>query len=195
MKNFRWIMLLAACFAFAALAPAQSVDAFFGFNTLLTKSSQSGVPKLGGGLYPNAGGDLIFLPFNLGIEAQVAWRASQSNYFGVGLRPVFYDFGLAWEPVKPGAIIRPDFGVGFGAENLRFYQGTLSCGTFSCTNHTSSNHLLLTANAGLKVYLGEHIFLRPGLYFYNIRHNGADLFVPSAWQVGLAIGYTLGPSS
>lgn len=194
MKRLRWIPLLLACFALAAFAPAQSVDAFFGFNTLITKAGPNGFPKLGGGLYPNAGGDLIFLPFNLGIGAQVSWRASQTNYFGVGARPVFYNFDLAWEPVKPGSAIRPDFGIGLGAENLRYYQGVLSCGTFSCTNHSSSNHLLLTANAGLKVYWGEHIFLRPAVYYYNIRNN-VDYNVPSAWQVGISIGYTLGPSS
>lgn len=197
MKLFRWIALATACLALAVFAPAQSVDAFFGFNTLVTRASQQGVPKLGGGLYPNAGGDLIFLPFNLGIEAQVSWRASQSNYFGVGLRPVFYNFGLAWEPVKPGSAIRPDFGIGLGAENLRQYQGILTCSGFTgCTNHSSTNHLLLSANAGLKVYISEHIFLRPSVYFYNIRHNTRDFpDVPTAWQVGLAIGYTLGPSS
>lgn len=195
MKTLRWTLLAAACLAFALAAPAQSVDAFLGFNTLITKAGPNGVPKLGGGLYPNAGGDLIFLPFNLGIGAQVSWRASQTNYFGVGARPVFYDFSLVWQPVKPGSTIRPDFNLGLGAENLRYYNGTFTCGSFTgCTNHVSSNHLILTAGVGVKVYITDHIFLRPAVDYYNIRHN-FDYAVPSAWQAGISIGYTLGPSS
>lgn len=195
MKNFRWALLAVVCLMLATFSSAQSVDAFIGFNTLITKAGPNGVPKLGGGLYPNVGGDLIFLPYGLGIGAQVAFRGSQTNYFGVGARPVFYDFSLVWQPVKPGSRIRPDFAVGLGAENLRFYQGVLNCGTFTgCSNHTSSNHLLLTAAVGVKVYLSEHIFLRPAVNYYNIRNN-LEYGVPSAWQAGIAIGYTLGPSS
>ncbi len=195
MKIFRWVVLAAVCLTWTSFSFGQSVDAFFGFNALVTKAGPSGVPKLGGGLYPNVGGDLIFLPHCLGIGAQVAWRGSQANYFGVGERPVFYTFNLVWEPVATGFSLRPDFSVGFGAENLRFYQGVLNCGAFTgCSNHTSSNHLVLHAGFGLKVYLSEHIFLRPSVDYYNI-HNNVEFAVPNAWQVGVSIGYTLGPSS
>ncbi len=184
----------------ASLSFAQSVDAYIGLGTLMTKASSQadfGVPKLGGGAYLNAGGDLIFLPHNLGLGAAVQWRASQSDFFGQGLRPVLYSFNLAWEPVPPGVSVRPDFAVGFGAENLRFYNGSYTCGVFSCSDHTSINHVLLHAGVGLKIYWGEHLFLRPAVDYYNVRHNYIDQApeVPSAWQAGISIGYTLGPSS
>lgn len=202
MKTIRWIVVAAACLMMAGLTVAQSVDAYLGLGTLITKASplaQFGVPKLGGGAYFNAGGDIIFLPHNLGLGAQVQWRASQMDYFGQGLRPVFYTFNLAWEPVPTGVSLRPDFNIGFGAENLRVYSGGYTCGVFSCSNHTSDNHLVLHAGVGLKIYWGEHLFLRPGVDYYNIRHNfsntGPDFEIPAAWQAGISIGYTLGPSS
>lgn len=195
MRKLRWMMLAILCLSVAVVAPAQSVDAFFGFNTLLTKAGPNGAPKMGGGLYPNAGGDIMFLPHHLGVGMQVAWRGSQQNYLGVGARPVLYDFNLVWQPLAPGAALRPDFMVGFGGESLRFYQGTFTCGTFSgCTNYISSKHFLWHASVGLKTYLTEHIFLRPAVDYYNIRNNN-EYGVPSAWQVGLSIGYTLGTSS
>ncbi|HUX66279.1 MAG TPA: hypothetical protein VMV31_02190 [Terriglobales bacterium] len=191
MKIFRWVVLAAVCLTWTSFSLGQSVDAFFGFNALVTKAGPSGVPKLGGGLYPNVGGDLIFLPHGLGIGAQVAWRGSMTSY---NVRPVFYTFNLVWEPVAPGFSVRPDIAVGFGAENLRIYTGALNCGYFGCNNHSSSNHLVLHAGFGLKVYLSDHIFLRPSVDYYNI-HNNVEFAVPNAWQVGVSIGYTLGPSS
>jgi len=194
-KHVRWSLIALACLLWAGLCPAQSVDAFIGFNTLITKAGPQGPPKLGGGFYPSVGGDLIFLPHGLGVGAQVAWRASQQNYFGVGARPVFYTFNAVWNPVAPGAVFRPDLAVGIGADNLRIYQGIITCGSFTgCTNHTSNNHLILHAGAGVKVYFSEHLFLRPSVDFYNIKNN-QEYGVPAAWQVGLALGYTLGPSS
>lgn len=199
MKHVRWMVVALACLTLIGYSAAQSVDAYIGAGAVLAKAGPSGAPKLSGGTYLNAGGDLIFLPHNLGIGAQVQWRASQTAYINpdgslVGLRPVLYTFNLVWEPVPTGVSIRPDFSVGIGAENLRTYNGFISCGTFTgCTNHLSTNHFAFHAGVGLKVYWGEHLFLRPALDYYHIRSN--DPFgVPTAWQVGLSLGYTLGPS-
>lgn len=194
MKIIRWAVLIAVCLTWTSFGLAQSVDAFFGFNTLITGTAPNGLPKLGGGLYPSVGGDLIFLPHGLGVGMQATWRASQADYFGLGVRPVYYSFNLVWEPVAAGAKVRPDINIGVGSENLRFYQGVLNCGTFTgCSDHTSSNHLVFHAGIGAKIYFSEHIFLRPAVDYFNI-HNNAEFGVPSAWQVGMAIGYTLGPS-
>jgi len=176
-----------------SILPAQSVDAFVGFNTLVTKTYSNGFPKLGGGLYPSFGGDLIFF-HGFGIGAQVAFRAAQANYFGNTVRPILYDFNIVWEPVPSGARIRPDLALGIGADSLRVYQGFFNCGTFTgCTNYASTNHFILHAALGVKVYVTDHIFLRPAVDYYNIRHDN-EYLVPSAWQVGIALGYTLGPS-
>lgn len=193
MKKLRWSLVVAVCFMLGSLLPAQSIDAFVGFNTLITKTHETGFPKLGGGLYPSFGGDFIFF-HGFGIGAQVAFRATQSNYFGNSVRPILYDFNIVWEPVPTGARIRPDLAVGVGADSLRVYQGAFTCGSFTgCTNYTSSNHFILHAAVGVKLYLTDHIFLRPSVDYYNIRHD-QEFLVPSAYQAGIAIGYTLGPS-
>ncbi|MGH9417586.1 MAG: hypothetical protein ACRD01_13265 [Terriglobales bacterium] len=195
MKHLRYLAVIAACLFCASFALGQSVDAFLGFNALLTKSPNNGAPKLGSGLFPSAGGDIIFLPHGIGFGAQVAWRASQTDFFGEGVRPIMYSFNLAWEPIAPGFKFRPDFSIGAGAESLRFYQGVYTCGAFTgCSDYTSSNHGMLHAGVGLKVYFTDHLFLRPALDFYTVRHN-FEFDVPNAWQTGIAIGYTLGPSS
>lgn len=200
MKNIRWAVVTASLLWFVGLAtptlaPAQSVDAFLGFNTLVTGTSANGLPKLGGGLFMNAGGDLIFLPHNLGVGMQAAWRAKQELYNGAVVRPLYYDFDLVWQPTTPSSRVRPDFALGFGTQSLRFYTGTFSCSTFGgCSDYVSSNHLMLHAAVGLKFYITQHIFIRPALDFYNIRHN-YEYGIPAAYQPGISIGYTLGPTS
>ncbi|MGH9482476.1 MAG: hypothetical protein ACRD1L_10355, partial [Terriglobales bacterium] len=194
-KIIRWVALAAACLSWASFSMGQSVDAFLGFNTLITAARTDGTPKMGGGLYPSVGGDLIFLPHNLGVSGQVAWRGGQANYLGLNVRPIFWNFNLMWQPVPPGVKIRPDLAVGIGSQSLRVYTGNFTCGTFTgCTNYFTSSHLLLHAGLGVKVYLTDHIFLRPAVDWYNIRHN-VEYQVPNAFLVGMAIGYTLGPSS
>lgn len=194
MKIIRWAVLAAACLGMASFSLGQSVDAFLGFNSLITASRTDGTPKEGGGLYPSVGGDLIFLPHGLGISGQVAWRGSQTLYSGLDVRPLFYNFNLMWQPIPPGVTVRPDFSIGIGAQSLRVYTGTFTCGTFTgCTDYFTSSHLLLHAGIGVKVYITDHIFLRPVVDYYNIKNN-VEYQVPGAWQAGMSIGYTLGPS-
>ena len=199
MKIFRWTLVPALCLLATSFCLGQSVDAFFGFNGLFSGQNAAlaanGVTKLGGGFYPSVGGDLIFLPHNLGISAQVAWRGSLMNYGGYGLRPIFYDFNLAWEPVAPGSTIRPDFNVGIGAESLRLYTGQYTCNFLSgCTNYSSNNHFMQHVGVGVKIYVTQHIFLRPAVDYYHIDNN-AEFGINSVWQAGIGVGYTLGPSS
>jgi hypothetical protein len=194
-KYLRWTLLVAACLLWSGAAFGQSVDAFFGFDTLITGvSSPAGVPKLGGGFYPSFSADVMFLPHGLGISGLVAWRGAMADYFGEGERPVYYTFNLMWQPIAPGNKIRPDFSIGAGGESLRFYTGEYSCSFISCTDYTSSNHGVLHAGAGVKIYVHGNFFLRPSLDYYAIRHN-YEFGVPISWQTGVAIGYTLGPSS
>ena len=198
MKYIQRPALLVACFLLlAGFASAQSVDAFLGLNALLSGQGLvgNGAPKLGSGAFMNAGGDLMILPHNLGIGAEVAWRASQQNYGGLGARPILYDFNLVWQPVAPGSFLRPDFAIGFGGADMRFYTGSYTCTLLSgCTDYVSSKHFLLHAGVGLKMYITNHIFFRPAVDYYNIRHD-YEYRVPDAWQVGVSIGYTLGSSS
>jgi hypothetical protein len=192
-------LLLLGCFVclLGSFAGAQSIDAFFGMNTLITRPTQSNYPNLGGGLYPTIGADLM-LWHTLGFGGEVAWRGSTGSYFNpsvfVGpVRPIFYDFNLVFTPPIPR--ITPELQAGFGAESLRYYQPYYNCSSFSgCTNYLSSNHILGHLGAGLRFYVRGHIFLRPEAHFYFVRHNTADFYPNSAVRVGMSIGYTLGPS-
>ena len=191
-KVFGWCVLGLLAVSLTAAASAQSVDGFVGLDTLLTPPGPSSLPKLGGGAYINAGGDLIFLPYHLGIGGDATWRATQQDYLGAAARPIYYDFNLVWDPSPTDSRYRPDFAIGVGMQSLRFYN-TVNCGAFGCS-YPSSHHFVLHAAVGLKIYLSDHLFLRPAVNYFNIRHN-YEYGVPSAWQVGVSIGYTLGSSS
>ena len=72
------------------LAQAQRIDAAVGVGTILapgaSSASSSEYPvSLSGGLYPGLSGDLIFWR-NLGIGAEIYWRASQGVNYGGSVR-------------------------------------------------------------------------------------------------------------
>lgn len=191
MKIRRWsiiaaLILLSLC----GFASAQSVDAFFGVNALTT-SQPAGIPKLGSGAFLSVGGDL-FLTRSLGLFGQAAWRASEADYAGNPVRPIFYDFGAALQPFHFSRRVVPFFRAGIGAESIRVYQPFFSCSSFTgCTNYTSSNHFLGHFGVGLKFYITPRLFLMPDANFYLI-HNNVEYQTSNANMFGLAIGYSLG---
>src|SRR5436305_14842827 len=104
---------------------AQQIDARFVISGLHSASatnstSTTNTPQsLTGGVYPVFAVDAIFL-HNLGLNGEVAWRASQGNYQDiVNYRPIFYDFNA----VYARKITRVGFALmgGIGAESTRFY--------------------------------------------------------------------------
>lgn len=198
MKAYRLFAVLICILALGRWGAAQSVDAFFGFNTL-TANHNDMFPYMGGGFFPSVGGDLILFnaPFlgAWGVGGEVAWRGKQMVYtaqngFVAPVRPILYDFNLVWEPVSLPRIT-PVIELGFGAESLRVYTPTFTCSSFSgCTNYQSSNHLMGHLGVGVRLYLTDHIFIQPDAHLYAIRHN-LEFQVPNARRFGIAIGYTL----
>lgn len=197
MKALRLTIVMACVLALGAMASAQSVDAYFGFNTLTAKHSDL-FPYMGGGFFPSVGGDLIL--FNSafvgswGVGAEVAWRGKQTVYtnggFSAPVRPILYDFNLVWEPIALPHIT-PWVEAGVGAESLRVYSPFFTCGAFTgCTNYTSTNHLLGHLAVGARLYVTDHIFIQPDAHLYVIRHN-FEFGVPNVRRFGIAIGYTL----
>lgn len=84
-------------------------------------------------------GDVLFHG-NLGVQAEINWKASQGNYIGLaGYRPLFYDVNAIYAKrfsKQVGAEVLGDI----GAESIRFYTGQSSCDFHgNCTNYTSSN--------------------------------------------------------
>ncbi len=177
---------------------AQQVDAAFGVNGLTAPSAASASGNYfpqseRGGLYPSFGGDFIFLRNQIGINGEVAWRASRSFYQASEVqpfRPIFYDFNGIWVP-RPGKRVKGELMAGIGVESIRFYQNFLICSSTGCTNYVSSNHFLGHFGGGIRFYFLGHLFLRPEAHLYLVRNN-FEFSSARATRFGVSIGYTLG---
>jgi hypothetical protein len=179
------------------VAQAQKVDLAFGLSTVeapgignLTVSDTSHAPvSLTGGAYPGFSGDVLFY-HNLGVGAEVFWRASQADNYaqqGFNYRPLFYDINAVYSPrIVPH--VYAELVGGVGALSTRFYTGT-SCGAYSCSNYQSSNHFDVDFGGGIKLYPMHNFFIRPEARVYFINNN-TDFSSNHAMRYGLSIGYT-----
>ena len=198
MKRAVLVFSLLLLLALASTAFAQTGDIAFGFSTLTSPGAASSAinsgnyyaPSMGGGLYLDFSGDLAFW-HNIGVEGEVAWRASQGTYLGYQpYRPLFYDFGAIW--TKRYSRIAPELTAGLGAASTRFYENYYNCNFISgCTNYQSSNHFLLAFGGGLKLYPYHNFFIRPEVRYYWI-HNNVEFASGNNLRLGAAIGYTWG---
>jgi Outer membrane protein beta-barrel domain len=200
----RKLVFLAVVFSFFALAnfaSAQQGDAMIGFGTLASPGalscgeSSSGLCPETGGLYINAGGDVIFHR-RIGFAFDAAWRANQGNYANqdIPYRPILFDFNGDYQP-RLGKKIGADLFGGIGFQDTRFYGYT---NNFSCNQlgacYNSNKHFLVDVGAGLRYYVWGHVFVRPEVRYYNIFNNTADSFSSNnVIHVGASIGYTIGP--
>lgn len=191
------LLLSLACAAVATLsnvAQAQKIDLAFGISTIDAPGASQGngvdhAPvSLTGGTYPGFSGDVLFW-HNLGIGAEVYWKASQADYAGQGFnyRPLFYDINAVYSP-KLASHAYLELVGGIGALSTRFYTGTV-CGIYNCSNYQSSNHFDADFGAGLKLYPGRGFFIRPEARVYLINNN-LDFSSNHATRYGLSIGYT-----
>jgi hypothetical protein len=185
--------------AISTLAHAQRIDAAVGVGTILAPgaSSASGSEypvSLSGGLYPGLSGDVIFWR-NLGIGAEVFWRASQGvNYggsVGVNYRPFFYDFNAVYSP-KLANRTYLEVVAGIGGLDTRFYE----CPDYDCDLGYSNGvnsfaHFDVDFGGGVKFYVKRGIFIRPEARYYFIRNN-TNFSSDHAFRVGISIGYTFG---
>jgi hypothetical protein len=188
---------------FSAFAGAEPrLDAYFGLGTAYDGSTHQVLgsptseliesPSLDG-IFGTFGGAVFFKP-TFGVGAQVSLRFRQGDYSGYGYRPIFYDFNGIWTPVV-GKRIMPEFQAGFGGVNMRFYDATspyydYNTGTYS-TFAGSSNHLQLHAAAGLRIFVKEHIFIRPQVDYHWVR-NLNEFAGSSVPAYSIAIGFTTG---
>src|SRR5689334_12892019 len=155
----------------------QQIDAAFGVGTVVSPSASSAsgdhaFQSLGGGAFPGFSGDFIFAS-GVGFQGEVAWRASQALYQGFQpYRPILYDFNLIYAPQsKSLRRIQPELLAGFGGASIRFYQPFTTCGTFSCSNFVSNNHVLVHVGGALRFYLLHSIFVAPEAHAYFIHNN------------------------
>jgi len=193
------VFLLSLFILVASSTFAQSSgDIAFGFSALTTPGASSAAinsgnfyaPGMGGGLYLSFSGDIAFW-HNLGVQGEVAWRASQGTYLGYQpYRPVFYDFGAIY--TKRYGRIAPELTAGLGASSTRFYTNYYNCNFISgCTNYNSSTHFMLAFGGGIKLYPFHNFFVRPEVRYYWI-HNNFEFASDNALRIGAAIGYSFG---
>ena len=189
---------LAALSATSNFAHAQRVDAAFGGGTLLAPSADScsgncQVPQsLGGGAFLGFSGDVIFW-HNLGLGAEVNWRASQGSgayaaIYGVNYRPLFYDINAVYSPKIANRAYLEVVG-GSGAMSTHLYQCN-SCGIAGgSTLVASSSHFDADFGGGIKFYIKHGFFVRPEARVYWI-NNDTNFAGSYATRVGASIGYT-----
>lgn len=194
MKQLTWItVVFALCFV-GAVAHAQQIDAAFGLGGLTAPSAtvSNGLlfPSERGGAYPVFSADFL-LRHRIGVEGEMAWRASQNNYGGnQPYRPIFWAFNGIWAP-KLSKYFTAEVVAGIGGEDIRFY-GITNCTYFAgCTNYSSSNHFMGDFGGGLRAYLWHGVFIRPEARVYLINNN-AEFSSNHAARYGVSLGYSFG---
>jgi hypothetical protein len=193
------IVVLSLYWACATALPAvaQQIDVAFAGGTISSASSNNlanlaaYTPSERGGTFLGFNGDVLFHG-NLGVQAEVNWRASQGIYAGVlPYRPLFYDFNAIYAKRFSKRVGAEVLG-GIGAESLRFYSGNYNCDFYgNCTNYVSSNHFLVDFGGGIRVYAWHNLFVRPEMRLYIV-HNNQEFSSDYVVRYGASIGYTFG---
>ena len=138
-------------------------------------------------------GDVLFHG-NLGVQAEVNWRASQGNYAGLGLgyRPIFYDFNAIYAKRFSPRVGAEVLG-GIGGQSLRLYTGQSNCDYYgNCTNYVSSNHFLVDFGGGVRLYVWHNMFVRPEMRLYIVHDNQQYFSSDYQFRYGASLGYTFG---
>lgn len=196
------VVLLSAAFLFisCSAAPAQEQSQFdigFGVGTLFspsygTTSNNHSAQNIGGGTYLNFNGDYIWW-HHVGIEGDVAWRASQGSYGGYQpFRPIFWDFNGEYAPML-GRHAQLVLLGGIGGLSTRFYTQQYTCNYYyySCTNYYSTTHFMGDVGAGVRLWVHGGLFVMPEFRSYFI-HNNVEFNSGYATRVGATVGYTFG---
>lgn len=189
-----------------SLAQAQvNADVSFGVGTPVVSSTGQGIDTFGTGTPLNTpsmhgafgkiSGDLM-LTHGLGVGAEYSFRFSQGPYAGINYRPSFYDVNAVFAPTLHSKRIQPEFQGGLGGMNIRFYQNSSSCNSFTGCNTSSnflagSNHFQVHGLAAVRLYVTPRVFLRPevDVHWVNNLFQFGSNFVP---QYGVSLGYSFG---
>ena len=201
MKITQAILISCGLFLAAQMSFAQSVNVFLGGGTATDASSNAQINTFGtgayttpalGGAFLDAGASIMFSP-HMGVGADVSWRATHGHTRGFSTGRTFYNFDGIWEPVSTHRF-EPEIHAGLGGMHIGYtYSQTYcdqlaGCSTSNQTVETSS-HFQLHAAAAARLYVTDHIFVRPAFdphYVNNLFQFSSD-WVPE-YTVG--IGYS-----
>jgi len=188
------LLVVVAAALFASTAQAQQFDAAFGVGTITSSAAtiKNGLyfPSDNGGAYPAFSADFL-LRHRIGIEGELAWRASQALYGGSQpYRPLFYSFNAIWAP-RLTKNLSAELLAGIGGEDVRFY-GLVNCNNFfGCTTYSSSNHFMGDFGGGIRAYIWHNVFVRPEVRVYLINNN-AEFSSNTVVRYGGSLGYSFG---
>lgn len=197
LKTVIWIVGLSWTLILALPGSAQQIDASFAGSSISSSSADFVgspavfVPSERGGAFVGFNGDVLFHG-NLGVQAEINWKASQGNYVGLaGYRPLFYSFNAIYAKRFSKQVGAEVLG-GIGAESIRFYTGQSSCDFYgNCTNYSSSNHFLVNLGGGVRLYAWHNLFVRPEMRFYIVPNN-QEFSSNYIVRYGASVGYTFG---
>jgi hypothetical protein len=190
--------------SFAGAAAAQSaMDVYFGGGVAKASSSGQVIDTFGTGVgyatpklddtFLKFGGSVMLTP-RFGFGGQLAFQPSKSDYAGLQLRQLFYDFNGIFQPVSSKRVV-PRFQAGIGGVSLRYYYNQ-GCNSFTgCNNQSvyldSSKHFQTHFGFGVKLFATERIFIEPQVdvhWVHNYFQFGSN-WVP---MYGATIGYQFG---
>jgi hypothetical protein len=200
LKTPIWIAILLCSFTLTMPCWAQQLDVAFAGSSIASSSGSfvgnpaTYVPSEKGGAYLGFNGDVLFHG-NLGVQAEVNWRASQGDYagLGVGFRPVFYDFNAIYAKRFSKRVGAEILG-GIGGESIRLYNGQGNCDAYgNCSSYVSNNHFLVDFGGGVRLYAWHNLFVRPEMRLYIV-HNNQEFSSNYQVRYGASLGYTFGGS-
>lgn len=204
MKRLTVVFGICVLFLITAAAYGQQLDIAIGAGTVSAPSSNTSTifqqfeQTLSGGNFLTISGDAL-IHKSLGIQGEVSWRTSRTNYAGVlPYRPLFWDFNAIYAP-RFNKFLGAEVMAGIGAMSARFYTGQTSCSYFGgCTNYTSISHFMGDFGGGVRLYPVGNFFVRPEARLYLI-HGAQDQPAPfssgHAVRYGISIGYSFGGRS
>ena len=197
-RDFFVLSFAAVVFAgLSGLAQAQRVDVAFGISTLDGPGASAGNSidhppvSITGGAYPGFSGDVMAF-HNMGVGAEIFWKADQGNYGGqgTGFRPVLWNINAIYSP-KLASHTYLELVGGIGAQSTRYYCGANCFNPYTGSDYVSSNHFDGDFGGGIKFYPARGFFVRPEARFYVVNNN-TDFSSNHFTRYGVSIGYTFG---
>ena len=178
---------------------AQQVDAFLGIGTARAGSSGRSIDTFGDGtLYstPALGGVFedfglnVFVGKQVGFGWTASWRAAH-DYAGLQYRPALHTFDVIYQPARLRTRrYAPEFRAGIGFASVHFdFDDQQSCD--QVPGCPSSHFVLEHLGAATRVYVTNHLFLRPAV---DVHHLNNFFLFGSNWvpRYSLSLGYSFG---
>ena len=193
------ITALVLCAFSASTVRAQQVDAYLGLGTARTSSTGQSINTFGdgtlyatpamGGVFENFGVNL-FVNKQVGVGWTASWRAAH-DYAGLQYRPAFHTFDAIFKPAKLRTKrSTPEFRAGIGFASIHFdFDDQQSCD--QVPGCPSSHHVLEHLGAATRLYVTDHVFLRPAV---DIHHVNNFFLFGNNWvpRYSLSLGYSFG---